>query len=95
MVFDDVADVFQKERDEDIVLVVGGIEGATESVASAPGYVVNLVLVDRRHVSESLGFSCPEQRMIDEDCLVLHEARCKVLLLQSEQVNLGNEVLAL
>ena len=33
--------------------------------------------------------------MVDEDCLVLHEARCEVLLLQPEQVNLGNEVLAL
>lgn len=33
--------------------------------------------------------------MVNEDSLVLHEARCKVLLLQPEQVNLANEVLAL
>jgi hypothetical protein len=33
--------------------------------------------------------------MVDEDCLVLCEARCKVLFLQPKLVNVGNQVLAL
>jgi hypothetical protein len=42
----DVADVFEEEHDEDVVFVLGGVNGTAEGVTRFPEDAVDFVLVD-------------------------------------------------
>ena len=54
-----VGDAFDEEHDEDIVLVLGGVNSAAKSVACSPEDVVDFVLVDWVHSVFLVTVYCP------------------------------------